>query len=451
MGLAVETPYTATEPANALTTDGSYMQEPVFGGKLYYYETGPKQGKPIVLVHGLDEQGMSYWHDVVVELAQTYRVILLDLPGFGRSGRVTALYSPAQYAKLLNWFIRRRTNSPVTLIGHSMGGAIALYYAATYPKNLRHLIVFDAAGILHRTAFTKHFTDIYQQDDPLLGSLTRDPGSHLNTWMSILLTKAESMNKPFEIMLDNPQLSKYLLKGTSPLVIAGFALAQTDFSKIIGKIKTPTTIIWGREDKIAPPRVAQVLNRRIPHSRLIMIDDAGHTPMVTNIDVTNQILSEVLQTPQGQTSGLLYKSIRFKKRKRNGRCYKQDGMRFSGYYSKLRIIECSGVKLTDVTTPSLLISGSKVNIVRGYFTNRNTAITVRFSQLKMTNATVSGKVAIKATDSKLDLAGVDIDATQAGVATKNSATLICSLCEFNVPAIQGTVHGLYSLDRNNHL
>lgn len=449
--LAAELPTHNVEPKNKLISDGDYIKEPVFGGELYYYEIGPKQGKPVVLVHGLGMEGISYWRYVVDEMSKTYRVIMLDLPGFGRSGKENALYSPEQYAKLLDWFIRKRTTKPVTVVGHSMGGAIALYYAATYPKNLEHLIIINAAGVLHRTAFTKHFVEIYGLDNPLLDSLTRNPISQVNELMSIILTRAEPLNKPFEIMLDYPQMSKYLLKGSSPMVTAAFALAQTDFSEVINKITTPTTIIWGREDRISPPRVAHVLNKRIPGSQLILIDEAGHNPMGENIDAMNAVLKEVLPAPVRQASSRSYKSMSFPKRDRIGRCLNQDGMRFSGYYSELRIVECSRVKLNNITTPSLFISGSKVNIFGGHFTNENTAITVRHSLLKMTNGIVKGDIAIKASGSKLDFAGVDITAIRAGIKTDNTTTLICSLCEFDVPTIQGSVHGLFTLKPNFHL
>lgn len=450
-GTSWATETTTAEFANVLTTKGNYIHEPVFDGPLYYYETGPSDGQSIVLVHGLGVEGMSYWRYVVEELSTTYRVILLDLPGFGRSGRETALYSPEQYAKLLDWFINERTTSPVTVVGHSMGGAIALYYAATYPENLEHLIIMNAAGVLHRAAFTKHFVEIYKLDNILLDTLTRNPISQVNEWMSTILTKAEPLNKPFEVVLDNPELSKYLFTGASPMFVAALALAQTDFSKVINKIKTPTTIIWGREDRISPPRVAQVLNRRIAGSQLILIDEAGHSPMLENIDATNIILKDVLQAPPSKKSSRSYKSMVFKQRDRTGQCHNQDDMRFSGYYSELRIVECTRVKLNNVTTPSLFISGSKVNIIGGHFKASDTAITVRHSLLKMTNATVKGDIAIRSSASKLDLAGVNITASEVGIKTDNSTTLICSLCNFDVPAIEGSVHGLFSLKPGYYL
>ena len=436
---------------NALITDGKYINEPVFGGSLYYYETGPKSGEPVVLVHGLGEEGMSYWRYVVDMLAPTYRVILLDLPGFGRSGREKALYSPAQYAKLLDWFIRQRTSLPVTLIGHSMGGAVSLYYASVYPENLKRLIVLDAAGILHRSAFTKHFIEMTELGNPMLDGLTHKSTSRFNEWFSSMLFKAESILKPLEKSQGYPVISERILKRFSPTVVAGYALAQTDFSRVIYKIRTHTTIIWGREDDTSPPRVADVLNKRIPGSQLIWIDKAGHNPIVENVDATNQVLREVLQAPVGQQISHAHKSIKIVKRDRKGSCTNKNGVRFSGYYSELRIIECGGVRLNDVTTPSLFISESEVNVHGGYFESDDVAITVHQSTLKMTNATVEGKVAIKASGSKLDLAGVDVTAKQVGVEAGEPTVLICSLCEFNVPSIRGSVHGFYNLNPDNHL
>ena len=87
----------------------------------------------------------------------------------------------------------------------------------------------------------------------------------------------------------------------------------------------------------------------------------------------------------------------------------------------------------------------------GYFESDDVAITVHQSTLKMTNATVEGKVAIKASGSKLDLAGVDVTAKQVGVEAGEPTVLICSLCEFNVPSIRGSVHGFYNLNPDNHL
>lgn len=438
-------------PGNVLITDGKYINEPIFGGSLYYYEMGPKTGEPIVLVHGLGEEGMGYWRHVADMLAKTYRVILLDLPGFGRSGRVKAVYSPAQYAKLLDWFIRQRTRLPVTLIGHSMGGSISLYYAAIYPEKLKRLVIFDAAGILHRASFSKNFVEIAELNNPMLDGVSRQHLSRFNEWLSTKFSKAESFIKPLDIMLDYPKLGKYVANKLSPAVIAGYALAQTDFSRVVNKITTHTTIIWGSEDKISPPRVANVLNRRIPGSHLFWIDKTGHNPILENIDAANKILIEVLQAPVGQKSRYSYKVIKFTKRDRKGSCTKKNGIHFSGYYSELRIVACNRISLDNVSTPSLFISDSEVNVSGGYFESNDTAITVKNSLLKMTNSTVKGKVAIWASDSRLDLAGVDVSANQVGVKAISQTILTCSLCEFNTPGIQGTVHDLYSLESGFNL
>ena len=216
--------------------------------------------------------------------------------------------------------------------------------------------------------------------------------SKFNEWLSNMLFKAESIFKPLEKSQGYPVISERILKRFSPTVAAGYALAQTDFSRVIKKVRTHTTIIWGREDDISPPRVADVLNKRIPGSQLIWIDKAGHNPIVDNVDAVNQVLRDVLDTSVGQKSRHAHKPVKIVKRDRKGNCNNRNGVRFSGYYSELRIIECGGVRLNDVTTPSLYISESEVNVHGGYFKSDDVAITVHQSTLKMTNATVEARM-----------------------------------------------------------
>ena len=91
---------------------------------------------------------------------------MLDLPGFGRSGRANAKYAPERYAAVLSRVIAAYGPGPVDVVGHSMGGAISLYHAAAYPEQVRRLIVVDAAGILHRDAWFGHHMRRVTGSDP---------------------------------------------------------------------------------------------------------------------------------------------------------------------------------------------------------------------------------------------------------------------------------------------
>src|SRR5579872_4480736 len=139
---------------------GHVIPEDVFGGQLYVVTAGPARGAPaappLVLVHGLGELGVRDFYPLLPALTRGRLVILFDLPGFGRSGRANAEYTPDRYAAVLSRVIARYADGPVDVLGHSMGGAIALSHAANYPQQVRRLVVVDAAGILNHEALLAH-------------------------------------------------------------------------------------------------------------------------------------------------------------------------------------------------------------------------------------------------------------------------------------------------------
>jgi pimeloyl-ACP methyl ester carboxylesterase len=76
------------------------------------------------------------------------------------------LHSPARYAAFLKWVVERYVPGPLVVVGHSLGGAIALHFAASQPENLQLLILADVAGILHRTVYTKELLGPMLSDLP---------------------------------------------------------------------------------------------------------------------------------------------------------------------------------------------------------------------------------------------------------------------------------------------
>jgi pimeloyl-ACP methyl ester carboxylesterase len=122
----------------------------VFGGRVVLYRAGRRGAEPVVLVHGLGKIGARDWAHVIPALASRYEVYALDLPGFGASDKGNHLYSPANYARVLDSLLAERVRRPFNLVGHSMGGVIALTFAADYPERVRRLVVADVAGCTAR-------------------------------------------------------------------------------------------------------------------------------------------------------------------------------------------------------------------------------------------------------------------------------------------------------------
>ncbi|HEX4403856.1 MAG TPA: alpha/beta fold hydrolase, partial [Polyangia bacterium] len=133
-----------------------WMPDVEFGGSLYVAVVDPPLGAtatPLVLVHGLGAAAGRDFDPVVPTLARGRRVVVVDLPGFGRSSRANELYTPERYAAVVAHVIDRFCGGRADVLGHSMGGAVALMHAATHARQVRRLVLVDVAGVLHREAW----------------------------------------------------------------------------------------------------------------------------------------------------------------------------------------------------------------------------------------------------------------------------------------------------------
>src|SRR4029077_20469429 len=136
-------------------TASERVAEPVFGGHVMLYRAGPADAAPVVLIHGLGQNGAKDWDKLIPALSSRYQVLALDLPGFGQSDKGNELYSPVNFTRVIESVVGSRVSRPFVLVGHSMGGAVAIAYASRYPERVRRLVAVDAAGILHRAVYAQ--------------------------------------------------------------------------------------------------------------------------------------------------------------------------------------------------------------------------------------------------------------------------------------------------------
>ena len=257
-------PVVLWEPLASPPVDGSsegYVEEPVFGGRMFVYQAGPKDAPPVVLVHGLGSQGAGDWRHIVPALAREYRVITIDLPGFARSERHDALYSPERYDELLNWVIERYVGGPVTLVGHSMGGTLVLRHATTHPQNLERLVLVSPAGLLHRAAYAKHLVAVREGSVLARSSEVEEA---FNNFVGRIIEGSQRLNIDMLELLSNPA-RRNLFFGSNPIVVAGAAMIEQDFSAALGRLEVPTLIVWGRDDAVTPLRTGPSPGGANPH------------------------------------------------------------------------------------------------------------------------------------------------------------------------------------------
>ncbi|MBI2381820.1 MAG: alpha/beta hydrolase [Gammaproteobacteria bacterium] len=414
------------------------QREPVFGGEILVLDTGrPGDGRPtVLLVHGLGQNGLRDWLPVLPALAGEYRVLALDLPGFGFSDKPEGKYSPTNYARVLADLGRERVGGPMLVIGHSMGGAAALRLAADYPGQVSQLVLIDAAGILERTAFIKHATALPPLEDFGLAPLQR-LNAGLRRFGQTLVEKAVGATDPTELLAQSDGAWGLLMRDKSN-ANAALGLVSEDFSEAVYTLLPPVELFWGEDDPVAPLRTGKVLAAHLPQARLTVLSGVGHNPMREAGAQLLPLLLEALQPrvfelesaepAPGESLGDLV-------------CKKESGRVYSGRYRQLRLEGCTEITLRDVQAESLWLRQSRVEAENLRVEGSGTALYAEGSVLRMTNGLLSGRVAIENRGSRLDLAGVALKASETALLVGRPARFLFSLCETDSPGYQGYLHG----------
>jgi pimeloyl-ACP methyl ester carboxylesterase len=253
----------------------------VSGVDVAYVDSGG-DGPPIVLVHGLSSS-VGFWEYQVPTLAATHRVLALDLPGYGASGRPDAPCTPPWYAGVVADFMDAVGVSSAVVLGHSMGGQIALTLALEHPERVDALVLSAPAGFERfspgAATFIKHWWHegraLQATEEELRYTFTRVVFNRPDAGVERLLEERVRMR-------GTPELA-----GTSVAVSRSIA-GMLDFPVLarLGDLRVPTLVVFGADDRMIPNpiftggrtrAVAEVGHAAIAGSELVLIPGAGHT------------------------------------------------------------------------------------------------------------------------------------------------------------------------------
>lgn len=259
----------------------------VDGVRMHYVEVG--EGEPLLLVHGLGASTFSFRY-VIPELAPRFRVVAVDLKGSGYSARpATSDYSLTAQADLLRRFMDRLQIERAAVVGHSMGGAVAMRLALRYPERVSRLVLVDSAG------------DHELERGRTLARVVR-PFFAIGVVFTLQRRWFRRLSRRSAVH-DPAQVTPEALEGYfRPTRIKGHARALASFTVdrardeplALERIAQPTLVMWGEHDRWLPPRRGDELARRIPNARLLIIRGAGHLPLEEQPDVCNLALLEFL-------------------------------------------------------------------------------------------------------------------------------------------------------------
>jgi pimeloyl-ACP methyl ester carboxylesterase len=439
-GLVIITSLVAISSAYALEQNKEWFErEQIFGGQVYLRTAGNPDHPAVVMVHGLGDEASTCWEDTLHRLKKDFFVFTFDLPGFGRSSKKNALYSPVNYARLIHLLTDKYVSKPFHLIGHSMGGAISLQFAHSYPADVKTLTLIDAAGILHRLAYTKYLAPL--GIDKVLNQYNLFEERKITDIAGVLMSALEQrVPVNMDLLINLESFRAKVLKG-NPSAIAGLALVQNDFSRIPETIHQPTLIIWGDQDKVAPVRTGYVLESLMPNARLELIPKGGHIAFIEQPKLFHDILRPHLEQtyrPKQQPAKPAASDYR-----QTVRCQNQSRQVITGRIGSLLIEGCQNVVIHDAEINSVVIIDSSATLRNTRIISMDTALKLHNSNLNITSGHIEGEVAIEALNSRLDIAGTQLVGRQAAVKAPMDSTLIFSMGRIDSPLYDGLViHGM---------
>lgn len=246
---------------------------------------------PLILIHGV--AATMYTYNALIPLLKNhFSIIAIDLPGFGRSEKSSSfVYSFKNYAKIIAALIEHFKLKDVNIVGHSMGGQIALYAAKIIPEKINKLVLLASSGYLKRAnkaliyCTYLPFFQYYVKREVRKKEVSQILENVFYDYSLITERHITEFGKPLEE------------KGFYTSLMRLLRYREGDLSS--EELKTiihPTLLLWGKEDKVVSVQVGHRLENDLPNAKLIIYEKTGH--LITeerSHEVFEQILAHTLR------------------------------------------------------------------------------------------------------------------------------------------------------------
>jgi pimeloyl-ACP methyl ester carboxylesterase len=269
-----------------------------------FYDSGEASNgerRPIVLLHGLGNS-LGFWTGVAPEVAAVRRVVALDIPGFGLSDPLPEGGNPEQIATVLSSLLSDLGIESCTIVGHSMGGIVALHHALHSPELVRRIVLVDAClfraiSILHEpNRVLKNLPVAVNLAAQFIGAILPLNGRAVEILARNSLLRQMAL-WPFvkhPTHLDPPLLAE-ALRHNGSLAGAGTAFSagrSTDLRNLMASVTQPVDIVWGAQDRLMNVADVEIAERVGRVAEKLSIPDCGHWPMLEKPRVLAEFLRD---------------------------------------------------------------------------------------------------------------------------------------------------------------
>lgn len=397
------------------------------GSLVFVYEAGPRHAPWLLLIHGLGEHASEDFGAVLPALAQRHRVIVLDLPGFGRSPAPRRAYSPEDYVRVIQTIVSRRTKQEIAIVGHSMGGAIGILYASKFPEQVSQLALLDVAGIMHFREYAR--TLVAQRLAPQGNGW--DPFRRL----------AHALFRVGVKTLTGTQLDDLPVRATPTVKFISY-----DFGPALQRVQAQVFLGWGRHDRTAPLRTMDALRFWLRPTRVSIYEQSAHLPMRSEPwSVARDLLAFLSPSdgPRHVESG----EEPAQQRVRSYLCRNQSGHELRGDYEHIHLDNCQGIKLSGVRARSLSLARSSAELRHVELLDGEVGVAMVESELSWTGGRIRSETCLDTTRSHLNLMAVNCHSRSRAFVVRGRTHVVASVSSVRQRKLHGRLHGEYTLER----
>jgi 4,5:9,10-diseco-3-hydroxy-5,9,17-trioxoandrosta-1(10),2-diene-4-oate hydrolase len=273
----------------------------VAGKTIFFAEAG--NGAPVVMLHGggPGASGVSNYSRNIEALAEHFRVIVPDMPGYGRSAKGVDQSDPFGYlADTIRGLIDELGLATVHLIGNSYGGAAALRLALDTPNRVGKLVLMGPGGIgttrSTPTAGLKSLLSYYGGSGPSRDKLAAFIRNYLvyesGSVPEELIDARYAASVDPEVVADPP-----LRRPSGPMALRTLWRMDLTRDKRLRQLPTPTLVLWGRDDKVNRPAGGPMLANLMPNADLVMTSQTGHWMQWECAELFNNMAVDFLSKP----------------------------------------------------------------------------------------------------------------------------------------------------------
>jgi len=270
------------------------------GHDVHYRREG--WGPPILLIHGVTGSSET-WEDVIPFLSERHTVIAPDLLGHGDSAKPRGDYSLGAYASGIRDLMQALGHESATVVGHSLGGGVAMQFAYQFPEMCQRLVLVSSGGLGREVSIFLRAATLPGSEWvlPLLASNgVLSAGGRLGGVLRSIGLRAgpdlSEMWKGFSSLGDSEARQAFIYTLRGIVDPGGQRVSARDRLYLAQTV--PTLLVWGERDPIIPVTHGYSAQKQVKHSRLEVIEDAGHFPYRDNPRRFAGILSDFIDTTQ---------------------------------------------------------------------------------------------------------------------------------------------------------